>query len=59
VSLARDCGNIVFECDDCNDVLDTGTESFREAIENMHAEGWTAHRIDDGVWEHKCRSCSS
>lgn len=52
-----DRGLIVFECDDCDEILETGTDTFSEAIEKSRAEGWSAKRYEGG-WEHLCRGCS-
>lgn len=58
MTLSRDRGLIVFECDECGDTEETETRDFAEAREHIRAEGWTTQRSGDD-WLHVCRGCSS
>ena len=53
----RERGKIFFECDDCEEVEETGTSNFDEAVEIMRGEGWSSRKIASG-WENLCRGCS-
>ena len=56
--LDRQHGKIVFECDDCGAVLETGESDFSDAVSAMRDAGWTSRKIGD-VWTHKCEECGS
>jgi hypothetical protein len=49
--------NIVFHCDGCSEVADTGTDDFDEALEMAKLEGFTMKKEDD-EWQHWCAICS-
>lgn len=49
---------IVFECDDCGEELNTETEDWNEAIEQMRTEEWRAVKSYD-EWEHYCPDCKA
>jgi hypothetical protein len=38
--IDRQKGKILFECETCDEVLDTQTGDFTEALAKMQAEGW-------------------
>lgn len=57
MSLTRDKGLIVIECDDCDEVEETGTDDLRDALDHIETEGWTKKSVGH-TWEHFCRSCS-
>ena len=44
--LDRQKGDVVFECDGCGDVLDTGTGDFSSALSAMRRDGWRAVQLD-------------
>lgn len=46
----------VFECDGCDETLDTGRQDFTEATEVRLREGWTAERVKT-EWLHLCPDC--
>jgi len=54
--MDRQYGKIVFECDDCGDVLNTHESDLEAANERRRAEGWRATSVD-GVWLHYCKEC--
>lgn len=55
-------GKIIFSCDvggpRCDEVLETRTADFNEALAKLREEGWKAYKDDDeGEWNHRCPSC--
>lgn len=54
--IDRQHGKIVFECDSCDEVLDTGERDFQVAWTLAQEEGWSARKIGD-EWLHGCPSC--
>jgi hypothetical protein len=54
--LDRQHGKIVFECDSCNEVLETETSDFVEALMILKREEWDARKIGD-LWIHICPEC--
>lgn len=49
---------LVFECDSCGDVLDTGKRDFQAAREVLKAAEWRTTTPDGGkTWEHACPQC--
>jgi hypothetical protein len=54
--LDRQKGNVVFECDACDGVLETETGDFDAAFNRFRREDWVARKIGD-VWCHYCKSC--
>ena len=58
MTLHRERGNIIaFECDGCDEALDTGTADFNEAREELKAERWQTRNGGGDVWLHYCPSC--
>jgi hypothetical protein len=55
--LEREKGEIIWCCDGCGEVLDTGTGNWDAARNVMKREGWRAKSVGD-VWTHLCRNCS-
>jgi hypothetical protein len=53
----RQKGKLYYECDGCHDVLETDTGDVARAEEDRKATGWSAHKKDDGDWEHHCPKC--
>ena len=52
----RQKGNIVFECDACNEVLDTKTSDWGSAMNVLRGNSWKA-RKEDEEWVHYCDKC--
>lgn len=52
--IDRQKGQIIFECDNCTETLETGTMDFDEANQKRREEGWGTIKTKDGVWEHYC-----
>lgn len=47
---------IIFNCDDCGEELDTGEEDFQAALQMIKGEGWSVEKHPDG-WKHFCPEC--
>ncbi|MCV0384872.1 MAG: hypothetical protein K5821_00340 [Nitrobacter sp.] len=56
--IDRQGGRILIECDSCDEVLDTETGEFDEALALMKREGWSVRKIAD-EWLHGCPSCGA
>lgn len=54
--IDRQGGKILVECDSCDEVLDTDTGEFAEALQRMRREDWSARKIA-GEWLHGCPNC--
>lgn len=54
--LDRQKGNIIWQCDECNETLDTGTSDFDAAKNLLKRERWAVEKVDD-TWEHFCPDC--
>jgi hypothetical protein len=57
MSIHREDGLIVFVCDECGEQLETDTEEFDEARQQMQEANWTYRKDDGGQWEHYCSIC--
>lgn len=57
MSLDRIKGSIVFICDTCDDSLDTESQDFIVAREQLRETGWKTFRNQDGDYAHKCSGC--
>jgi hypothetical protein len=56
MSLDRQHGDVVFECDGCADTFETSTGDFDTAFAAVTREGWHALKTGD-VWSHYCETC--
>jgi hypothetical protein len=54
--IDRQGGQILVECDSCDEVLETGTNEWSEAMAEMRREGWKARKVAD-EWVHACSQC--
>lgn len=54
MSLTRDKGLIVFQCDECHETLETETRSFQEALDLLKAEKDWGMRKLGMEWYHFC-----
>lgn len=50
-------GAIVFECDSCDEVLESGQADFNSAWNLAKREGWRARKIGT-EWVHECPGCT-
>jgi hypothetical protein len=60
MALTRIYGKIVFICDNCEDTLETETESFDVALVRMRKASWEAYQVYQGrlrIWKHYCKDC--
>lgn len=56
MSLDRIKGDIVWTCDECDDTLETSTDDFAEARNDLRAAGWATTKEGED-WVHKCPDC--
>jgi hypothetical protein len=61
MTLHRDkARDISFECDGCEDVLDTHTDDFTDARGELKAERWgTSKDPNTDDWRHYCPHCKA
>lgn len=57
MTITRDGGEIVFNCDSCPEFVETGEEDFQEAFALAKRDGWRA-RKEGAEWVHDCPSCA-
>lgn len=54
MSIDRDAFRcITYECDACNETLDTDEEEWGSALAKMKAEGWVSRKVVN-EWMHFC-----
>lgn len=52
-------GEIVFTCDNCEDIFETQEQDFRTAVSSLKGEGWKIVKNDEtNQWEHYCPDCA-
>lgn len=54
--LKRIRGAIVFECDRCDEEIETETRDFQISIETIRENGWSSEKVA-GECLHLCPSC--
>jgi hypothetical protein len=54
MSIERIRGKINFVCDVCGNVLDTGSNEWKDAMAKMRADGWRSKKFEGEVWAHYC-----
>lgn len=54
--IDRQHGKIVYECDACEEPLETGEREFKDALVIFRREGWKAERVGT-EWVHTCPDC--
>lgn len=60
MSSERIKGEVVFVCDDCDDILETGTYEFEMAHTIRREAGWSARQDRaGGPWRRRCDDCDS
>lgn len=55
--MTRTHGHLVFECDACGEVLETGKTDFVEALGVLRAANWVSRKTGDD-WDHRCDECA-
>lgn len=58
MTISRECGIIVFQCDGkrCPEIFDSGERDFNIALEDFKKTDWTIRNIN-GEWFHICPDC--
>ena len=54
--IDRQGGDIVFQCDSCDEVLETNQADFNSAWNMAKRDGWRAKKIGT-EWVHECPNC--
>jgi Zn finger protein HypA/HybF involved in hydrogenase expression len=54
--LDRQHNQFSYECDACDDTLETGEAEFSDALARFRCEGWKAEKIGE-EWTHLCPTC--
>lgn len=54
--LDRQYGEITYECDACDETLETGETEFGDALVMFRRDGWRAEKVGD-EWTHLCSAC--
>lgn len=54
--IDRQKGAVVFECDGCDETLETGEDEFAAAMAMFRRDGWKAEKVG-GDWVHLCPRC--
>lgn len=54
--IDRQHGQIVFECDGCDETIETGEDEWNEAMAQFRSERWRAEKVGD-EWTHLCPRC--
>ena len=54
--IDRQGGDIIFECDSCAEVLESGTSNFDSAWNAAKRIGWRVKKIGN-EWVHTCPEC--
>ena len=54
--IDRQGGDIVFECDECGESLESETSDFNSAWNLAKRDGWRAKKIGT-EWCHECPNC--
>lgn len=59
MTVQREYGEIIFECDECGALLDTHTKDWQESKSVLERDNWSYARDDDtNEWLHFCETCS-
>jgi hypothetical protein len=54
--LDRQHGLVIFECDACDEVLETECDDFNEALAVLRRERWKVEKVG-ADWVHTCPGC--
>lgn len=54
--IDRQYGKVTFQCDGCDEILETGEADFDAAKSAFDARGWVAES-SAGQWLHFCGDC--
>jgi len=56
--IDRQYGEITYECDGCDETLETGETEFSDALAMFRRDGWKAEKVGT-EWTHLCPACRS
>ncbi len=56
MSIRRERGEIVAECNECGAEYPGGTLEWGQFIMDLKDEGWRFRKVND-EWEHRCPDC--
>ena len=54
--IDRQHGEIIYECDACDETLDTGESEWADAMSVFRANAWRAEKVGSD-WTHLCPNC--
>lgn len=54
--ITRTYGEITFECDGCDETIETGHEEFADAMAAFRQADWKAEKVGS-EWTHLCKGC--
>ena len=54
--IDRQYGNIIFECDVCDETLTTDEDEFNAALNVFRNNYWKSEKVGD-EWTHLCSRC--
>lgn len=57
MTIQREDGEFVAECDACGDLLFTEIREFYLVPETLKQAGWNIVKERNGTWVHKCPEC--
>jgi hypothetical protein len=56
MTIHRDKGKVVFECDECGEDYNAQESVFDEAWQAAKADGWVSYKLGS-EWHHFCPDC--
>lgn len=56
--IDRQFGELTYECDACDETLETGESEFSDALSQFRREGWKAEKVGS-EWTHLCPKCQT
>mgnify|MGYP000612023563 CR=1 FL=1 len=54
--IDRQYGEITFECDACDETLETGETEFSDAMGQFRRDGWRSEKVGS-EWTRLCPAC--
>ena len=54
--IDRQFGEITFECDACDETIETGEEEWNHAMRHFRSAGWRSEKVG-AEWTHLCPAC--
>ncbi len=56
--IDRQRGEIIYECDGCDETIETGERDWPDAMACFRREGWRAEKVGED-WTHLCPRCQN